>query len=420
MDEKVSSSIFDLMEKFAGYGFNKSHSAAYALVSYQTAWLKANYPAEFMAAVLSADMDNTEKVVVLLEECQAMKLVGKRPDVNDSDFRFTARDEKIIVHGLGAIKGVGAGAIANIVESRRTQGKFRDLFDFCQRVDLHKVNRRVLEALIRAGAFDQLGAGRASLMHNLDRATQAAERQLRDANLGQVDLFGAATEGVAAMRYEEVPEWDMRTRLAGEKETLGTYFTGHPIDEYTPELAHIVTHPLAGLHPTNKEKPAKVAGFVVGLRVTRSKRGDHTIAFVTLDDCTARMEVAVFHKAYQQYRELLDKDRLLVVEGPVSHDDFSGGIRMSAERLWDMDQARESFARAICLRVPHTHAEFAQQLAKMLEPFREGRCRVQIDYYNQDASAVLVLGQRWWCRPTDELLAHLRQLLGPENVTIVY
>ncbi|CAK0769781.1 DNA polymerase III subunit alpha [Gammaproteobacteria bacterium] len=418
---ETASYIFDLMEKFAGYGFNKSHSAAYALVSYQTAWLKTHYPAEFMAAVLSADMDNTDKVVTLIDECRAMKLAVVSPDVSHSDFRFTVRDEKTIVYGLGAVKGAGEGAIAGILESRRAQGKFLDLFDFYRRIDPRKANRRVLEALIRAGALDSLGPGRATLMNTLERASQAAERYLRDASLGQVDLFGATPAAVvtATERYEAVPDWEVRTRLAGEKETLGLYLTGHPIEEYVPELAHIITDHLADLRPTNKDKPAVVAGLVLGLRVLQSKRGGR-MAFVVLDDRTARVEVAVFNDAYLQYRDLLGKDRLLVVEGPVSVDDYSGGLRMSAERLWDMDQARELFAKAITLRVAHAGNGLVPQLAEILTPFQGGRCMVRVDYNNRYACAVLVLGRNWYCHPTDDLIAHLRRLLGPENVNIVY
>ena len=413
--------IFDLMEKFAGYGFNKSHSAAYALVSYQTAWLKSHYPAEFMAAVLSADMDNTDKVVTLIEECRTMKLVVLSPDVSHSDFRFTVRDENTIVYGLGAIKGVGEGAISGIIESRRTQGEFRDLFDFCRRIDLRKVNRRVLDALIRAGALDSLGPGRATLINTLDRASQAAERHLRDASLGQVDLFGASSAAIvtSSERYDKVPEWDDRTRLAGEKDTLGLYLTGHPIEEYVPELTQIVTDHLADLRPTNKDKSAVVAGLVVGARVLQSKRGGR-MAFVSLDDRTARMEVAVFNDVYLQYRDLLSKDRLLVVKGPVSLDDFSGGLRMSAENIWSMDQAREFFAKALALRVNQAGDGLVQQLMEILTPFQGGRCTVQVEYSNDQASAQLVLGQSWCCHPSDDLIARLRRLLGPKNVNIVY
>lgn len=422
VESEVAVYIFDLMEKFAGYGFNKSHSAAYALVSYQTAWLKAHYPAEFMAAVLSADMDNTDKVVTLIDECRAMKLAVISPDVSHSDLRFTVRDKETIIYGLGAVKGAGEGAIFSILESRRNEGKFNNLFDFCRRIDARKTNRRVLEALIRSGAMDSLGAGRAILMHNLDRATQAAERHLRDASLGQVDLFGGALPSVATTieHYESAPDWDTRTRLAGEKDTLGLYLTGHPIQEYAPELDHIITDHLADPRPTNKDKPALVAGLVLGLRVTQNKRGGR-IAFVTLDDRTGRMEVAVFSEAYQQYRDLLVKDQLLVVEGQISTDDFSGGLRMSADRLWNMDQARELFSKVIILRITHGTAHgLAQKLAGVLTPFRGGKCAVRVEYSNRNASAALIFGKNWYCRPTDDLLIHLRHLLGEENVIIVY
>ncbi|CAK0751288.1 DNA polymerase III subunit alpha [Gammaproteobacteria bacterium] len=424
--------IFDLMEKFAGYGFNKSHSAAYALISYQTAWLKAHYPAEFMAAVLSADMDNTDKVVTFIDECRLMKLIVIPPDVNHSEFRFKVGDNNSIIYGLGALKGVGEGAIAGILESRHAHGKFCDLFDFCRRIDARKTNRRVLEVLIRAGALDSLAPGRATLMHNLERAIQAAERHLRDASLGQVDLFSDSLTVVTSTveRCENQPDWDIRMRLAGEKDTLGLYLTGHPIDEYAAELVHIVTSPLADLRPNintrdkpknkSKDKLAVVAGQVLGLRVMQNKRDGGRMAFLTLDDRSTRVEVAVFNEVYMQYRDLLTKDRLVVVEGSVTMDDFFGGLRISAERLWDMDQAREFFSKALVLRVTHADHGLPRHLVEILTPFRGGRCAVHVDYSNKNASAVLILGRNWYCRPTDDLISRLRGLLGTENVSVIY
>jgi len=242
--------IFDLMEKFAGYGFNKSHSASYALISYQTAWLKAHYPAAYMAAVLSADMDHTDKVVHFIEECETLTLKIAPPNVNTSDFIFKVIDEKNLNFGLGAIKGVGKAAIEAMIEARAKNGDFTDLFNFCRRVDLHKFNRRVLEALIKAGAFDTIGPHRASILASLPRALQFAEQNARNETVGQHDLFGNLTiETPHTIDYVNSVEWSEEKRLLGEKETLGLYLTGHPIQRHLPELSYFITDRIKDLRP---------------------------------------------------------------------------------------------------------------------------------------------------------------------------
>ncbi|HEY3487869.1 MAG TPA: DNA polymerase III subunit alpha, partial [Gammaproteobacteria bacterium] len=238
ISSQTATYIFDLMEKFAGYGFNKSHSAAYALLSYQTAWLKAHYPADFMAAVLSADMDNTDKVVRLIDECNDRGLQVVPPDINISGYAFTVDEGNRIVYGLGAIKGLGAAAVEVIATERRTNGVYKNLFDFCRRIDTHKLNRRAQEALIRSGAMDSLNCTRATLMANLTAALKLAEQDQSDRSSGQTDIFGAAAlrEPATEIKLEEKPEWEETELLAGEKETLGLYLSGHPIDRYRDEL----------------------------------------------------------------------------------------------------------------------------------------------------------------------------------------
>ncbi len=429
VEEKTATYIFDLMEKFAGYGFNKSHSAAYALVSYQTAWLKAHHPAAFMAAVLSADMDNTDKVVTLIDECRDMGLKVVPPDINRSGYAFTVEDDATIVYGLGAIKGVGEAAIEVMIQERMAGGAYASLTDLCRRVDSRKVTRRVYEALIRAGALDALGANRATLMAQLPDAVKSAQQYLRDAVAGQSDLFGEAVapveEPVASLR---LPEWDEDQRLAGEKETLGLYLTGHPIERYRAELAHIVTAPLAELvegaeapRGQKNERSVVVAGLVVELR-TRSTQSGARMAFVTLDDRTARMEIRVFSRVFEQYRALLANDRLLVVQGTLAWDDYSGGMRLTADSLYDVDQARETFARGLMVGVEAKQAGngFLRSLADVLEPFREGSCPVRISYTGDGARAQMTLGEKWRVHPTDELLHRLRELAGEERVRVVY
>ncbi|MFZ5592984.1 MAG: DNA polymerase III subunit alpha [Pseudomonadota bacterium] len=425
VEERVATHIFDLMEKFAGYGFNKSHSAAYALLSYQTAWLKAHYPAAFMAAVLSADMDNTDKVVTLIDECRDMKIEVLPPDINTCECAFAVNGESSILYGLGAIKGVGAAAIEGMIAARR-QGPFSDLFDFCRRIDLRKANRRVLEALIRAGAMDKLGRNRATLMASLTAAIQLAEQHSHNDAVGQDDLFGGLSgeDGAAhkdqAAAYVETPEWSDDQRLLGEKETLGLYLTGHPIARYEPELARFITARIVDLKP-GRDQTVVVAGLVVAMRTMISRKGDR-MAFITLDDRSGRIELAVFSEIFQRSRHLLIKDKLLVVEGVVSADEYSGGFKMSANKIHDIDQARETYAKRLVIDVDERRAGngFTGELAQLLGPFREGVCPIWIDYRTPNARAQLALGQEWCVHPTDELLHRLKDFAGETRVRIVY
>jgi len=424
--EKTATYIFDLMEKFAGYGFNKSHSAAYALVSYQTAWLKTHHPAAFMAAVMSADMHNTDKVVTFIDETHHMGLEILPPDVNRSTTRFAAQDDKTICYGLGAIKGVGTAATDSLVAEREQGGRYQDLFDFCRRVDLRKMNRRAMEALVRCGALDHLGPNRASLMASLASALQLAEQHGRDEAAGQDDLFGNLALSVplehapVSARFVEAAEWSDRERLEGEKETLGLYLTGHPIEQYQEELANFVKLRIADIKPERDQKVI-VAGLVVAIRARNSRRGDR-IAFVTLDDRSGRIELAVFSEAYNKYRNLIVKDKLLVVEGTVSVDEYSGGFKMSAEQIFDIDQAREQYARRLEIGIDGSRlgSGFPGSLAQVLEPFREGRCQVCLEYQGNEALAKLLLGPEWRVRPSEVLLHRLKELAGEDKVRVVY
>ncbi len=422
VEEKTATYIFDLMEKFAGYGFNKSHSAAYALVSYQTAWLKTHYPAAFMAAVMSADMDNTDKVVTLIEDAREMKLEVVSPNVNACHYKFTVKDDQGIFYGLGAIKGVGEGAIEGIINSRQQDGPFRDLFDFCQRIDLKKANKRTLEGLIRAGAMDDLGPNRATLMATLESAVQRADQHHKNLASGQNDMFGVAEPQAEeeAGQFIVAKDWDDEIRLTGEKETLGLYLTGHPIDRYEHEINQIVSRRIAELNPKNDQN-ITVAGLVVAMRTMNTKRGDR-IAFITLDDRTGRLELAVFSEAYNHYRDLIAKDRLLVVEGEVSLDDYTGGLKMSANKIYDIDHAREAFARQLVLKVDQQKAGngFIRGLSEVLDPFRQGHCPIRVDYQQAGASAQIQLGANWRVRPTDELMRRLDELIGREQVKVEY
>ncbi|OAI21689.1 DNA polymerase III subunit alpha [Methylomonas koyamae] len=432
IDAGIATYVFDLMEKFAGYGFNKSHSAAYALVAYQTAWLKAHYPAAFMAAVMSSDMDNTDKVVVLIEECREMKLQICPPDINLSDFRFTVNDKGQIVYGIGAIKGVGENAIDDLLKERNANGPYSGLYDLCKRVDLRKVNRRVLEALIKAGALDSIDPNRAAHMAELTTALRVAEQHGKMALAGQNDLFGLGVEveesDNEADAYSTVVEpWTEKEKLEAEKQTLGLFLSGHPIAEYLPELKHITHGTLGSLEVdagrSRGKMEARVAGLIVEMRTRQTKQGK-MMGFATLDDRTGRLEVAAFSGIFDKYRNLLNKDTILVAEGSLAMDDFSNSLRMTAEKLYGMEEAREVFARGITLQIdaanPELPSDWLGRLQETLLPFRGGQCPVELEYRTAGDKAALKLGDEWRVRPADELLIRLRRLLSAEKVAVRY
>ncbi len=459
IDPSLAGAIFDLMEKFAGYGFNKSHSAAYALVSYQTAWLKEHYPAYFMAAVLSADMQNTDKVVTLIEECREMKLPLVVPDVNIGAFNFTVNARREIVYGLGAIKGLGEGPVASIIAAREAGGAFTSFLDFCRRVDARAVNKRALEALIKAGALDSLQSGskdqaRAILWADMADTLHAAEQSSRNQESGVQDLFGdiSPVEVPATSSHRpRVRPWSEQYRLAAERETLGLYLSGHPIDEFLPELGRMTRERLVNLKPERESQ--LVAGLVVSTRTMKSKRGD-TIAFVVLDDRSARLEVSVFGKEYEQFRDLLQKDAILVVDCVVSVDDYSGAMRGRARHIVNLDQARALFARSVELHLQADSLlpDFAASLTRILEAHRasdaedevgraipdekadrdgktrppsslagqQSSCPVRVFYERRGSRGCLQLGSQWQVKPSQELLHRLQEEFGRGRVKLSY
>jgi DNA polymerase-3 subunit alpha len=419
--ERTATYIFDLMEKFAGYGFNKSHSAAYALVSYQTAWLKAHYPAEFMAAVLSADMAHTDKIVSMIEDCRENNLKVVSPNINFSSFKFTVDDQKRIVYGLGALKGVGEGAIESIIAARLQDGPFKDIFDLCSRVDLRRVTRRTFESLIFSGALDAFGMHRAALMGNLDAAIQAADKMHKDSQLGQSDLFSDTVDAQElglmqdSSKFTELSEQD---RLAGEKATLGLYLTGHPINQYEAELSKIITHKLINLRPGGKNDKQMIAGLVVAIRTLQTKRGDR-MAFVTIEDRTARQEIAVFADLYNECRDLLKNDTLIVVQGDAKQDDYSGGVKVRAIKIMDLPTARNNFAKKILLQIDASSQlpqDFALRLQGLLKTYQPGSCKVELKYQNSQAAAILEFGSAWTVQPAQELIRDL-QTLGQGKIS---
>ncbi|MEZ8133702.1 MAG: DNA polymerase-3 subunit alpha [Porticoccaceae bacterium] len=423
----LASNIFDLMEKFAGYGFNKSHSAAYALVAYQTGWLKAHYPAEFMAATISSDMDKTDKVVTFIDECRAMNLDLLPPDVNHGQFHFSVDQQGSVIYGLGAIKGLGEGPVGAIIAARTEGGAFKDLFDFCARVDGRKVNKRGLEAMVRAGAFDEIGPEgeigyrRAVMLACMDEAVKLAEQHARNKVSGMGDLFGESIVDSASEinynAYSAVRTLSVRERLNGEKETLGLYLTGHPIDEYEDELKVMVPNRIVNLRPGKDAET--VSGMVVGMRIMKNKRGD-SFAFLTLDDKSGRIELSVWADKYTAYRDIISKDALLVVKGAVSEDSFTGGLKMVAESIQSIYEARCSKLRSLELNITAGRDDWVQQVHTTLSAYKDGNCAVTVDYLQPHASGTLKLGSQWKVQPRDELISRLRQQFGKSSVSMRY
>ncbi|MCC8364583.1 DNA polymerase III subunit alpha [Lysobacter sp. A6] len=426
VDAKIASPIFDLMEKFAEYGFNKSHSAAYALVAYQTAWLKVHYPAEFMAAVLSSDMDNTDKVVGFLDEARALDLLVLPPDVNASVYMFEAKDPKTIRYGLGAVKGVGRGACEAIAEERARGGPFADLLDFLKRVDSSKLNRRALEALVNAGALDALGRNRASLMLQLPEVLKATEQLAREREAGQVSLFGAMPEAPTLhLSLPEADEWPLLQKLQGERETLGHYLSGHPLDPYRDELRGLVGHDLSDLDRLWSERPDSerkgwrpemavvIAGQVIGMR----KRGDSQ-AFVQLEDGRGRIECAFFAEAYYSFAQLLTRDRIIVVEGGLREDEFSGGFSLRAKRCWDFSQVCTQFAQRLSVMLDLRQKDALAQFEKALHAYLPGATPLLLEAITATAVGRLSINGGQGVRTDAALPGVLRSLPGVRTVRL--
>ncbi|MBN8766815.1 MAG: DNA polymerase III subunit alpha [Thiobacillus sp.] len=416
-DTQVAERLFDLMEKFAEYGFNKSHSAAYALVAYHTAWLKAYYPAEFMAATMSSEMSDTDKVRVFYEDCRANGLTMLAPDINRSGYRFEPVGKTDIRYGLGAIKGSGEAAIGAIVAEREANGPYKGLFDLTRRVDKRYLNRRVLEALVKAGAFDALNDHRASLMASVGAALETADRAARSG--GQVGLFGEALDGGEDLI--DVPLWPEQEKLLQEKSALGYFFSGHPFTSYLAEVSSFAKRQLDSLEPSRD--PVMLAGIAVSLRTQMTRRGKMLI--LLLDDATAQVEVVIFNELYEQSRHLLKDDALLIIEGKVNRDDYSGGVRVTAERIDDLAGARTRFAQGLrlaCDGQGHVQPHGGRKLAELLTPYRleEGGCPVWIEYHNLSARCRVRLGDDWRVRLDDRLLESLDNWLKPGAVSVMY
>ncbi|MEK6684847.1 MAG: DNA polymerase III subunit alpha [Pseudomonadota bacterium] len=425
LSKDKATELFGLMEKFAGYGFNKSHAAAYALIAFQTAYLKAHYPAEFMAACLSADMDDTDKVHIFVEDSLANGLAILPPDINLSSYRFIPSDHKTIRFGLGAIKGTGESAISSIIAAREQTGPFIDLFDFCNRVDRRIANRRVMESLIRVGAFDSINPNRASLLASVGLAIESAEQMSRA--VSQANLFNEA-EDHSHMRPQLVNAdlWSDREKLRHEKIGLGYYFSGHPFDTYAPKLKRFIRTQLDRLNP--QREPQLLAGIIHSIRIQMTRRG--RMGIINLDDGKARVELVVFSELLDANRTWLKEDQLLIAEAKISTRGYNSEedteLRITAERLYDFAGIRSRFARQIRIQCnPSTLAQVSR-LKALLAPHScqsqksDSGCPVTVIYQNEFASGELELGSDWQVNLHDDLLQSLTAHFKPENIEIVY
>jgi len=418
---RVASPIFDLMEKFADYGFNKSHSAAYALIAYQTAWLKTHHPADFMAATLSSDMDNTDKVVNFLDDARALGLKVQAPDVNASDYMFKALDARTIRYGLGAVKGVGRGACEAITESRLRDGPFRDFLDFCKRVDSSKLNRRVLEALVHAGALDSLGANRASLMLQLPEVMKATEQLAREREAGQASLFGGGGDlPEIQIELPVAPDWTLDQKLVGERETLGHFLSGHPLDPWKDELANLVGNSLGDLDRLFSEKrnnrgeaQVVLAGLVTAVR----RRGDSQ-AFVQIEDTHGRLECAFFGDAFSEFAPLLSRDRIIIVEGGLREDSFNGGYSLRARQCWDFRSLCAQYGRRLALTVDLREDGAWERLQQAMAAYRPGGTPLRLDLVTAGSRGVVDLNGPASVRTDAELINQLRALRGVSQVSL--
>ncbi|MDD5216222.1 MAG: DNA polymerase III subunit alpha [Methylococcales bacterium] len=427
VDKDIANYIFDLVDKFSGYGFNKSHSAAYALVAYQTAWLKAHYPAAFMAAVLSADMDNTDKIVINIEECRALNIKIIPPSINYSDFKFTVGDNGELIYGLGALKGAGEAALLDMIEERKNHGVFTDLYDLCKRVDLRKFNKRVSEALIKAGALDEFGTNRAAHLAELPTALRVAEHHAKMKLAGQSDLFGLGggsnetdEESENQTYTADVPPWSDKVRFAEEKAVLGLFLTGHPIDQYADELRQLVKRNLATriaeIVPERRTNHVRVAGLAIDIGSRQNKQGKSR-GFAILDDNSARLEIVAHRETYEEFQSLFTseyKDRLLIVEGNLLLDNYLNVPMLTVDKIYPIEKARRTLQLTF-----KNNAQF-EKLAEMLQPVKGGETVVQIAYFGESAKAILRLGDAWRIETTDELLHELKIWLGKTAVRVGY
>ena len=417
IQKSKANKIFDLMAHFAGYGFNKSHSAAYAHIAYQTAYLKAHYPLEFMAATMSSEMDNTDRIVVLIEECRRMSIEIVPPDVNESYARFRVVDDGLRF-ALGAIKNVGLGAIESIVTSRQKKGPFTSLYDFCQRVDLRLVNKRVIESLIQAGAMDSLQGHRAQLMAVVEQAIEAAQTYQNDRLRGQTSFFDESdSEGGFAATFQslpDVPEWPVNEGLAKEKEVLGFYVSGHPLARFEEEIQSFATHSVTSLEGVRDKQEVTVGGALIAVKQITDRKGN-PMAFATLEDFTGTIEILVFSELYEKRRTVVANGSMVLIRGNVSVKEDE--VKVIAQAITPLSEVRLEIPTTvhITLSTAGLEDDTIHSLAGILER-SPGQCDVCLHVDTLHSGRITLRSKKYRVAPTPEAIDHLRSLIGEGGV----
>jgi len=413
--------IFDLMEQFAGYGFNKSHSTAYALLAYQTGYLKAHYPVEFMAAMLTSEMSNTAKMVKYLGECKEMGIKVLPPDINSCDVYFQAKGSEI-QFGLAAIHNVGENAIRSIMAARDELGEFRDIHQFCEKVDSRTVNKRVLEALIKAGAFDGLGYRRKALFDSLDKVLEQAQKTQKDRASGQKGLFAFAEptnqqQTAKGADITDTGEWPERLKWAYEKEAVGYYLSGHPLSDYEAELNRFTSMSISDLSEECSGQEVTLAGVITGLRKLRNRKGESMATFV-LEDLAGTLEVVVFPSTYQKARELLESDSPILVNGRCDIDS-NGESRLLASAIRSFDSVWNELVPKACIAIPasNLNAEAIAALDSVLKG-HPGQCTVEFELLQSDCAVRLIPNLDVRVNPCPSFVRSIENLFGEKSVTL--
>ena len=436
INNRISDSIFSKMEKFAGYGFNKSHSVAYASISYQTAFLKTYYTSEFLSAALSSDMDNTDKVISLVDACSEMATKILQPNINMSGFNFISVNKNTILYGLGAIKGVGSNAVKHIIDERESNGEFKNIFDFCERVSLNSINIGTLDALIYSGSFDVFKENRLAMKKILGKAMMYGQQKQNSKTTGQQELFENKSETFSVtlnndgLKSKVEDTIDSRLRsLSLEKKVIGFYLSGHPIKEYQNEINSMSIKSIASyfdkLYSTDIDddfsEHGTVSGVITSIRSQRMGK-DRFINILTIDDSTHRLEIILFSDVYEKYRDLIKENEILFFSGVIAMDDYNGDLSMKATKVIDMDSARQQYSKEIELFIlpEHINDNLLERIVNLLEPHKNGKCPLIIKCLSNQHIVPLDLDSEWLINPSSALINGLSDLLGKENIIVKY
>jgi DNA polymerase-3 subunit alpha len=419
MTEAQANQLFDLIDFFAGYGFNRSHSAAYSLISYRTAYLKANYPVEFMTALLTSERDNTDKVVEYVKESGALGISILPPDVNHSLAQFTVEKQTAIRYGMLAVKNIGAGAIESMIHARTEGGPFKSVFDFCRRIDLRLNNRKVLESLIKSGAFDAFNCRRSQMMDVLEKALEAGTRDQKEKVIGQLSLFNMGQEesgfGPSDETLSESAEWPQAQILGYEKALLGFYLSGHPLDRYKTEIEKFADFTTANIKGARDGQEARMIGLITSVKLTSTKKTNERMAIVGLEDINGEMELVVFPSSYTQIASYLKENTVVVVKGKVSFRD--GLPKMMASEMAGIDEVYD-LIKSVQVDLSHSSHLGFEKLKEKLSRF-PGKVPVyvQVDTNNYKRVQILV-GEDLFVTPSEILMEEIKVLVGENNFSL--